>query len=42
MSFDEKNPEMEDEQVELALRNFRESVRGWSEQEFSKARTVRR
>jgi hypothetical protein len=42
MSLDERNREIEDAQVESALKNFRESVRGWSEQEFSKARTVRR
>jgi hypothetical protein len=42
MSLDERDSEIEDEQVESALRNFRESVRGWSEQEFSKARTTRR
>lgn len=34
--------EIEDVQVEAALRHFRESVHGWSEQEFSKARTIRR
>jgi hypothetical protein len=42
MSFEEKNRETEDAQVELALRNYRESVHAWSEQEFTKARTVRR
>lgn len=36
-------PEVEDPQVEMALRNFRQSVRGWSDQEFGRARVpVRR
>jgi hypothetical protein len=40
---DEKRiQEMDDEQVEAALRNFRASVHGWSEQEFSRARTIKR
>jgi len=30
----------EDAQVEMALRNFRESVRGWSEQEFAHPRAI--
>jgi hypothetical protein len=42
MSFEEKNRLNEDEQIELALRSFRDSVHAWSEQEFSKARTIRR
>jgi cell division protein FtsL len=42
MSFEEKNWEAEDAQVELALRNYRDSVRAWSEQEFRNVRTVRR
>jgi hypothetical protein len=42
MSFEERNRETVDEQVELALRNFRESVHGWSAQEYCKARTIRR
>jgi cell division protein FtsL len=42
MNLDERNEEIEDAQIESALRNFRESVHGWSEQEFSKARTIRR
>lgn len=34
----ESGSEVEDPQVEMALRNFRQSVRGWSEQEFSRPR----
>jgi hypothetical protein len=40
MNTDEKNREAEDAQVESALRHFRESVRGWSEQEYARPRTV--
>ena len=42
MNDEIRNQELEDEQVELALRSFRESVHGWSEQEFGKARTIKR
>ena len=42
MNFEEKNREIEDLKVESALRNFRESVHGWSEHEFSKLRTIKR
>ena len=39
----ESGSEVEDPQVEMALRNFRQSVRGWSDQEFGRARVpVRR
>jgi hypothetical protein len=46
MNLDERNlkandGDAEDLQVTAALRNFRESVHGWSEQEFSKTRTSR-
>ncbi len=30
----------EDAQVEMALRNFRESIRGWSEQEYARPRVL--
>jgi hypothetical protein len=44
MSFDTYKKDLkareEDPQVEMALRNFRESVRGWSEQEFARPRVV--
>jgi hypothetical protein len=42
MNYDENSRETEDVQVEAALHHFRESVRGWSEQEFGKARKIRR
>jgi hypothetical protein len=47
MIYDDKSRETEDVQVqdiqvEAALRHFRESMRGWSEAEFGKARTIRR
>jgi hypothetical protein len=42
MSFEDKNRETEDVQVDAALRHFRESVKGWSEQEFGKTRAIRR
>lgn len=38
----EKNRELDDMQMEQALRNFRSSMRAWSEEEFAKPRTVRR
>jgi cell division protein FtsL len=38
MNFDEK--QRESEEVEMALRHFRESVRSWSGDEFAKARTI--
>ena len=41
MNYDEKNQDT-DSQVQDALRHFRASVHGWSEQEFGRARTVRR
>jgi hypothetical protein len=41
MKFDEREQEM-DLELNVALRNFRKCVHGWSEQEFSKARTIRR
>jgi hypothetical protein len=40
MNFEERDPETE--QVQAALRHFRESVHEWSEQEFGRARVVRR
>ena len=40
MNTDQNNREAEDAQVESALRHFRESVRGWSEQEYARPRTV--
>lgn len=42
MNFDERNHEIGDVEMDAALKNFRESVHGWSEQEFSKTRVVRR
>jgi len=36
------SPKIEDAQVEMALKRFRESVHGWSEQEFSRTRVIRR
>ena len=42
MSYEDKSRETEDVHVEAALRHFRESVHGWSEQEFGRARTIRR
>lgn len=38
MNFEER----ETEEVEAALRHFRESVHEWSEQEFGRARVIRR
>jgi hypothetical protein len=40
MNFEERDRETEE--VEAALRHFRESVHEWSEQEFGRARVVRR
>lgn len=40
MSIESKGPEFEDPEVEAALRNFRQSVRGWSDGEFTKTRTI--
>ena|ERR1700678_858934 len=40
MNFKEQDRETED--VQAALRHFRESVHGWSEQEFGRARVIRR
>jgi hypothetical protein len=40
MNFEGQDRETED--VQAALRHFRESVHGWSEQEFGRARVVRR
>jgi hypothetical protein len=47
MNFEDKNRETEDvqlqdAQVEAALRHFRSSVHEWSGQEFGRARVVRR
>jgi hypothetical protein len=46
MSIDERsrnaNLEIEDAQVEMALKHFRESVHGWSDEEFGRARVIRR
>jgi hypothetical protein len=45
MSYRDKNQEihdMEDAQVDAALKSFRESVHAWSEQEFGRAHTIRR
>jgi hypothetical protein len=42
MSFELRNQEPDEAMVEQALRRFRGSVRAWSEQEFSRPRTVRR
>jgi hypothetical protein len=41
MSFDQ-DLEMEDTRIEQALRNFRGSVKAWSDEEFAKPRVVRR
>jgi len=38
----ESGSEVEDSQVETALKNFRQSVRGWSEQEFGRPRVPAR
>jgi len=43
MSIEFKQPEQpedNDPQVEAALRHFRQSVRGWSDGEFAKVRTI--
>jgi hypothetical protein len=40
MKFENEHHEMEDVQVETALRHFRESIHGWSEHEFAKPRAV--
>ena len=40
MTIELKGQELEDPQVEAALRNFRQSVRGWSDGEFTKTRTI--
>jgi len=32
--------EQEDEQVEMALKHFRDGVRAWSDEEFSRPRTI--
>ena len=40
MNFEERDPETE--QVQAALRHFRESVHEWSEQELGLARVIRR
>ena len=42
MNFKEENEQVEDVQVETALRHFRESVHGWSEQEYGRARVIQR
>jgi hypothetical protein len=42
MNFEGRKHEMEDAQVESALRRFRESVHEWSEQEYGRTRTIRR
>jgi type IV secretory pathway component VirB8 len=45
MNFEEQNKsaehELTDMQVDTALRHFRESVKAWSEAEYSKPRSVR-
>jgi hypothetical protein len=40
MTFEDKRQDVEDAQVEVALRHFRESVHGWSEQEYARPRVV--
>jgi hypothetical protein len=40
MNYEERDGLIEDVQVEAALRHFRESVHGWSEQEYSKPRVI--
>jgi len=40
MSFEERN--QNDEAVDLALRHFRESVHDWSDQEYSRPRSINR
>ena len=40
MNFEGQDRETED--VQAALRHFRESVHEWSEQEFGRARVIRR
>src|SRR5580698_7316398 len=37
-----ENRQVEDVQVEAALRNFRASVHNWSEQEYGRTRTIQR
>lgn len=39
---DEQNSNASDMELNAALKSFRESVHGWSEQEFSKTRVIRR
>ncbi len=38
--LDLQSRDVEDSEVEMALRNFRQSVRGWSEVEFARPQTV--
>jgi hypothetical protein len=42
MNYDEKIRTAEDAELDEALRHFRSSVQAWSEQEYGRARTVRR
>ncbi len=42
MSFEDNKPQSEDPQVEAALRQFRESIHQWSDEEFSRNRTLSR
>jgi hypothetical protein len=40
MSFENEQHKVEDVELESALKHFRQSVHGWSEREYSRARTV--
>jgi len=42
MNFEERRRDLEDPQVELALKHFRESVHGWSDQEHGRPRAIKR
>jgi hypothetical protein len=47
MNYEERDGQVEagrveDLEIEAALRHFRESVHGWSEQEYSKPRVIKR
>jgi len=40
MSFDKQNQEADDLELEAALKNFRQSMRSWSDSEFGRMRTI--
>jgi len=40
MTFEDKNRETEDAQVEAALRHFRDSVHEWSDREYARPRSI--